>query len=230
MAAILKRSQDSLFISFGPGTGSTALEMFLRSQNHNFLNFDLETLFFPEEEYASGGSIDRHCSYMEFNRRTGIRYLNVATGVRDPLQVYYSEYVRIKKRWVLLLDDKNSWLYGERSKSTYNLVYLAKETDCFDQWFHHLMTERKKTNHYLLINADHLENANFYLRCEFMSADFNAVIKSVFDIDLPQSLLRIEYANVTEKDGQALPELNDSTRLLYNELFGHYLAHYMHNR
>lgn len=230
MAAIMESSRNSLFISFAPGTGSSALEMFLRTKAHDFKNFGISIKFFPEEEFGVGATISRHCTYREFNKQTGIEYNNVATGVRDAFSYYYAEYNRIKKKWSLLLTDKHSWIYNEESKSTLELVQLAKETDNFDQWFYKLMVDSKQSNHYMTINGNHLDMTNIFLRCEHLSEDFVAMTNRVFDLDLPERLLQIEYTNVTERDDPNLPQMSINTKALYEELFGHYLGTYIYNR
>lgn len=144
MAAILKKKEKVLFVSFAPGTGSTSLENYLR-ENVKLLNkYGIKCCFFPDAEGWETKNQSRHITYQDYKKRFNVNILNVATTVRNPLKYYQSEYVRMKTKWVKLLNDENSWIYSNASKSTLELTHLAQQCNSFNAWFQLILKKKLK--------------------------------------------------------------------------------------
>lgn len=143
MATIISKNDIDLFISYGPGTGSTSLEQFIRTFPHNFESEGCKLTHYPKEEYGIGSNVSRHIPYTKFKEIFNRSCSAIATGIRDPISFYYAEYKRILLKWSPLLSDKNSWIYNPSSKSTLDLIILAKEVDSFDTWFNTILQKKK---------------------------------------------------------------------------------------
>ena len=72
MVAILSKNNVNLFISYGPGTGSTALEQHLRTCCRHIEDMGFRVEHLPVEDFGINSSISRHICYSDFLRKFGV--------------------------------------------------------------------------------------------------------------------------------------------------------------
>jgi hypothetical protein len=230
MAIILTKDTISLFISYAPGTGSTALEQHLRTNEFELLGMGFQVEHFPPEEFGINSIISRHICYADFSELFGGRCDFVATCTRNPFNYYYSEYRRIQQKWVLLLNDKNSWIYHERSNSTRLLAIAAKNSVNFNSWLYDIFIDVRKDNkEYLYINEDHINMTTNFIRSENMNDSFNSLIYDVFDVQILPCIGNFPNVNVTVRDQVCSGLIQLATRNLGVELFHDYMGRFLYS-
>jgi hypothetical protein len=223
MASILSRDDLSLFVSYGPGTGSTALEQHLRSCGDDLekLGFCIEHI--PEEEFGVNSVVSRHICYADFLMKYKRRCDYVVTATRNPFSYYFSEYKRINAKWVHLLGDKSSWLYSQESKSTLDLVIASQSAVNFDAWLHGVLVGAQNKG-YLAINEDHMNMATHFIRSETIDASFDELFSDIFNLHILQHIGPFPRVNVTSSDVIFCSGISESTLELGFSLFGYYMG------
>lgn len=226
MAAIITNGNIKLFISFAPGTGSTALEQHLRTNTHNFPKKGLNISYFPKEEFGEGGVISRHITYSEYiSISKNVCDFN-ATGIRNPFSYYFAEYQRIKSKWSNLLDDPNSWVFKLESKSTLDLIIAYKKLQSFDEWFYYILQEAQEKG-YLIINEDHLALTSHTIKIEELDIQFSKLITDIFSVEnILEEIGSFPIVNKTNYQEMYHNQISPKTKELALNLFGHYLHKY----
>ncbi len=225
MAVIISNEAVSLFISYGPGTGSTALEQHLRTHQSHFKTMGLCMEHFPAEEFGINSNVSRHICYAEFVEVYGRSCKYVATGVRNPFSYYFSEYRRILKKWVLLLDDPHSWIFKKASDSTRKLALAAKMAIDFNAWMYAILVEAKVKG-YLSINEDHMNMATHFIRTENMNDSFDMLMEDVFGVKVIKYIGNFPIVNATIRDKDYSGEIESTTLYLALEIFGDYMGRF----
>lgn len=223
MGCILASKVTELFISYAPGTGSSALEQHLRTKEQELASAGFVIEHFPSEPFGIGSTISRHVTYDQFHLLTKRSTDAVATGVRNPFDYYYAEYRRCHTKWALLLSDRESWLYSPASASTLRLVKLAEEAKGFNEWLHTILEEHSIANQYLWINEDHCSHATLFLKAEDMDESLSRIFIDVFGVDIPAAIGPIPRVN----EGAPWPlhePLAQGTLGLAQSLFGPYMS------
>jgi hypothetical protein len=225
MACIISRDSITLFISYAPGTGSTSLEQHLRTHGDQLVESGFALTHYPKEEFGVSAAISRHLSYREYLASGGECADHVATGIRNPFSYYFAEYKRILSKWIFLLDDLNSWIYSEESKSTLALAYSAKNADCFDTWLLNILIEKIESG-YVLINEDHLDGASHFIKTENMTGSFDQIMVEIFGIPISEVIGPVPLVNASGYSGSYADHVGDATKGLALFLFGHYMSEF----
>lgn len=225
MACIISRNSLKLFISYAPGTGSSSLEQHLRTHDHLLRGKGFDVVHYPADEFSQDEIMSRHVCYAEYLSLTGNTCNYIATGIRNPFNYYFAEYNRILSKWSKLLDDKNSWIYQERSKSTLELTLKTNNNCCFNTWFFDILIGSLSKG-YLLINEDHLDQATHFIKSEEMTESFDLIGQEIFSISFSDLIGPFPRVNTSNYYGHYASHITQQTKKLALALFGYYLNKY----
>lgn len=228
MACIISRNSKKLFVSYAPGTGSSSLEQHLRTYDHLLRADGFDVLHYPLEEFGENGEISRHICYYDYLMSVGNSCDYVATGIRNPFSYYFAEYNRILTKWCKLLDDKNSWIYNDGSRSTLELTLKAKNSDCFDSWFFEILTDSVDKG-YLFINEDHLNRATHFIKTEDMTNSLDMISREIFSRSFSEIMGPVPIVNASNYSGNYYSNISEKTKTLALSLFAYYMNKFGYN-
>ncbi len=227
MASIVSKGNIQLFISYAPGTGSTALETYIHSNADKLKDLGFLILHFPNGNHGSvKDKFSRHISYVDYLAETNNQCNYVATSVRNPFSYYFAEYKRTLSKWIFYLNDKDSFIYRDESKATLESIKLAMNTQSFDEWFYFTLLKGVRYG-YVYINENHAEKATHFIKNESITESFDAITDEIFSVKFSEIIGTVPRVNESGYLGHYSQEISERTKALALQLFGYYL--HVHN-
>ncbi|WP_415408734.1 hypothetical protein ACLM45_08205 [Synechococcus sp. A10-1-5-9] len=162
MAAILN---DRLLL-FTPGTGSTALEVYLKVHAH---------IFIPNFTFVPDDRLQRHIALADVETLLNRKFDVCISSTRNPVNYYFSEWYRMRTKWAKELDKPDSWIHQSRTKE---FTLKAMEMN-FEDWiidhFSDLSIDKQ------LHVGPHYKGSTKFLRCENLCEDFRSALSEIYN-------------------------------------------------
>lgn len=189
--------EKNILFTMSPGTGSSALEKFLKEQAGQYD----EMVILPDEKgVKSSYSIladTKHCTY-ENLKAAGViddDDITIVTGIRNPWDYWYSEWYRTRTRWIYEIRDINSWVVQDADARRMLIECCTMD---FSDWIEFRFAAAAKNGTQIQINAAHTIEADHFLRMESLEQDLHGYLRTVYG-DAVGEFPQIAQYNTTKK-------------------------------